>query len=353
MFNNTPSIKIGGRRIGLGYSTYIIAELSANHRQNLEEAVKLVNKAKEVGADAVKLQTYTPDTITIDIDSSLFRHKEDSPWAGRTLYNLYKESYTPWEWQPKLKKIAEELNIDLFSTPFDQTAVDYLEKLDMPAYKIASFELVDLPLIKRIAKTGKPAIMSTGMASLAEIDEAVKVFRETGGDQIALLKCTSAYPAPPEEMNLRTIPNLAETFDVPVGLSDHSLGFEAAIAAVALGASLVEKHLTLSREFHGPDSSFSMEPDELKAMVKAIRNTEKALGRVNYETTEREKSSTVFRRSLFVVTDMKANSEFNEENVRSIRPGFGLHTRHIGEVLGRKSKRAISKGTPLDWDLIA
>jgi sialic acid synthase SpsE len=209
----------------------------------------------------------------------------------------------------------------------------------MPAYKIASFELVDLPLIKRIAKTGKPAIMSTGMASLADIDEAVKVFRETGGDQIALLKCTSAYPAPPEEMNLRTIPNLAETFGMPVGLSDHSLG--------------LEKHFTLSREFHGPDSSFSMEPDELKAMVKAIRNTEKALGRVNYETTEREKSSTVFRRSLFVVKDMKANSEFNEENVRSIRPGFGLHTRHIGEVLGRKSKRAISKGTPLDWDLIA
>jgi pseudaminic acid synthase len=346
------SININSRKIGTGYPVYIVAEMSANHNHDFDQAVRIIEAAKEAGVDAIKLQTYSPDTMTINVRNNFFQIK-GTIWEGKSLYDLYGEAYTPWEWQPKLKKIAEELNIDLFSTPFDQTAVDYLEKIDMPAYKIASFELVDLPLIKRIAKTGKPAIMSTGMASLADIDEAVKVFRETGGDQIALLKCTSAYPAPPEEMNLRTIPNLAETFGMPVGLSDHSLGFEAAIAAVALGANLVEKHFTLSREFHGPDSSFSMEPDELKAMVKAIRNTEKALGRVNYETTEREKSSTVFRRSLFVVKDMKANSEFNEENVRSIRPGFGLHTRHIGEVLGRKSKRAISKGTPLDWDLIA
>jgi pseudaminic acid synthase len=350
--NVRVNININIRKIGTGYPVYIVAEMSANHNHDFDQAVRIIEAAKEAGADAIKLQTYSPDTMTINVRNKFFQIK-GTIWEGKSLYDLYREAYTPWEWQPKLKKIADELNIDLFSTPFDQTAVDYLERLDMPAYKIASFELVDLPLIRRIAKTGKPVIMSTGMASLAEIDEAVKVFREAGGAQIALLKCTSAYPAPPEEMNLRTIPNLAETFDVPVGLSDHSLGFEAAIAAVALGASLVEKHFTLSREFRGPDCSFSMEPDELKAMVRAIRNIEKALGRVNYETTEREKSSTVFRRSLFVVKDMKVNSEFNEENIRSIRPGFGLHTRHIGEVLGRKSKRAISKGTPLDWDLIA
>ncbi len=346
------SININSRKIGTEYPVYIVAEMSANHNHDFDQAIRIIEAAKEAGADAIKLQTYSPDTMTINVHNKFFQIK-GTIWEGKSLYDLYGEAYTPWEWQPKLKKIAEELNLDLFSTPFDQTAVDYLDRFNMLAYKIASFELVDLPFIRRIAKTGKPVIMSTGLASLAEIDEAVKAFHETGGEQIALLKCTSAYPAPPEEMNLRTIPNLAETFDVPVGLSDHSFGFEAAIAAVVLGASIVEKHFTLSREFDGPDSSFSMEPDELKAMVKAIRNTEKALGRVNYEATEREKFSTVFRRSLFVVKDMKANSEFNEENIRSIRPGFGLHTRHIGEVLGRKSKRAISKGTPLDWDLIA
>ena len=345
------SININSRKIGAGYPVYIVAEMSANHNHDFDQAKKIIEAAKEAGADAIKLQTYSPDTMTINVRNKFFQIK-GTIWEGKNLYDLYEEACTPWEWQPKLKKIAEELNLDLFSTPFDQTAVDYLERLDMPAYKIASFELVDLPLIRRIAETGKPAILSTGMASLAEIDEAVKVFRETGGDQIALLKCTSAYPAPLAEMNLRTIPHLAEVFDVPVGISDHTIGLEATIAAAALGACIVEKHFTLSRDACGPDSSFSIEPDEFKAMVKAIRNTEKALGRVNYETTEREKPSTVFRRSLFVVKDMKANSEFTEENVRSIRPGFGLHTRHLDEVLGQKSKRAISKGTPLDWDLI-
>ena len=344
-------ININNRKIGTGYPVYIIAEMSANHNQDFDQAVRIIEAAKEAGADAIKLQTYSPDTMTIDVHNKFFQIK-GTIWDGKSLYDLYGEAYTPWEWQPKLQKIAEELKLDLFSTPFDQTAVDYLDRFNMPAYKIASFELVDLPLIRHIAKTSKPVIMSTGLASLAEIDEAVKVFRETGGEQIALLKCTSAYPASPEEMNLRTIPNLAETFDVPVGLSDHSFCFEAAIAAVALGACIVEKHFTLSRDARGPDSSFSVEPDELKVMVKAIRNTEKAFGSVNYETTECEKSSTVFRRSLFVVKDMKANSEFTEENVRSIRPGFGLHTRHMGEVLGRKSKKGIAKGTPLDWDLI-
>jgi len=346
------SINLNSRVIGAGYPVYIVAEMSANHNHDFEQAIKIIEAAKEAGADAIKLQTYSPDTMTIDVHNKFFQIK-GTIWEGKNLYDLYREAYTPWEWQPELKKIAEELSLDFFSTPFDQTATDYLEKIDIPAYKIASFELVDLPLIRRIAKTGKPVIMSTGMASLAEIDEAVKVFRETGGGQIALLKCTSAYPAPPSEMNLRTIPHMAEVFNVPVGISDHNISMETTIAAVSLGACIVEKHFTLSRDGSGPDSSFSIEPDELKAMVKAIRNTEKALGKVNYETTEREKSSTVFRRSLFVVKNMKANSEFTEENVRSIRPGFGLHTRHMEEVLGRKSKRAISKGTPLDWDLVA
>ena len=345
------SININSRAIGAGYPVYIVAEMSANHNHDFDQAVRIIEAAKEAGADAIKLQTYSPDTMTINVHNKFFQIK-DTIWVGKNLYDLYEEAYTPWEWQPKLKKIADQLNLDLFSTPFDQTAADYLENLDMPAYKIASFELVDLPLISRIAKIGKPVIMSTGMASLVEIDEALRVFCESGGDQIALLKCTSAYPAPPSEMNLRTIPHLAEVFDVPIGISDHNINMETTIAAVALGACIVEKHFTLSRDTRGPDSSFSIEPDELKVMVKAIRNTEKALGKVNYETTEREKSSTVFRRSLFVVKDIEANSKFNKENVRSIRPGYGLHTRHLDEVLRRKSKRAISKGTPLDWDLI-
>lgn len=345
------SINIRSRKIGTGCPVYIVAEMSANHNHNFDQAVRIIEAAKEAGADAIKLQTYCPDTMTINVHNKFFQIK-GTVWEGKNLYDLYQEAYTPWQWLPELKKIAEELDIDIFSTAFDQTAVDYLVKLDMPAYKIASFELVDLPLIRRIAKTDRPVIMSTGLASLAEIEEAVKVFCETGKKQIALLKCTSAYPAPIEEMNLRTIPHLAEIFNVPVGISDHTVGIEAAVAAVALGACIVEKHFTLSRNNHSPDSLFSLEPDELKTMVKAIRNTEKALGKVNYETTEQEKSSIVFRRSLFVVKDMEVNSEFTEENVKSIRPGHGLHTRYLNEVLGKKSKRAISKGTPLDWSLI-
>jgi pseudaminic acid synthase len=325
--------------------------MSANHDHDFDQAVKIIKAAKKAGADAIKLQTYSPESMTLDVHNEFFKI-EGTIWEGKNLYNLYREAYTPWEWQPKLKKIAEELQIDFFSTPFDPAAVDYLEKLDLPVYKIASFELVDLPLIERIAKTGKPVIMSTGMASLNEIDEAVKTYLKNGGNQIALLKCTSAYPTPPEEMNLRTIPHLAEIFNLPVGISDHTIVLETAIAAVALGACIVEKHFTLSRDATGPDSSFSIEPAELKAMVKAIRNTEKVLGTIYYGRTEKEKSSTVFRRSLFVVQDMEANAEFTEENVKSIRPGFGLHTRHLDKVLGRKSKQTISKGTPLDWDLI-
>jgi pseudaminic acid synthase len=345
-------IMINDRMIGPGQPVHIIAEMSANHNHDFDQAVKIIRIAKESGADAVKLQTYTPDTITIDCDQEDFRIGKGTIWEGRTLYDLYKEAYMPWEWQLKLKEIADDLGLGLFSSPFDHTAVDFLEKMDVPAYKIASFELVDLPLIRRVAKTGKPIIMSTGMATLAEIDEAAHTAREAGATQIALLKCTSAYPAPPEEMNLRTIPHLSEAFQVPVGLSDHTLGVAVPIAAVALGACIVEKHLTLSRSVPGPDQAFSLEPLEFKAMVEAIRVAEKALGEVSYAVTEREQASRVFRRSLFVVEDMKAGDIFSEKNVRSIRPGFGLPPKYYDTLLGKHVKKDVKKGTPVRWGLI-
>lgn len=341
-------LNINERLIDEHSTTYIIAELSANHNQDFELAVKLVEVAKQSGADAIKLQTYTQDTMTIDCDTDYFCI-HGTLWDGRTLYDLYGEAYTPWEWQPKLKQIANDLGMDLFSTPFDSTAVDFLEKLNVPVYKIASFELVDIPLIRQVARTGKPIIMSTGMATLGEIEEAVNTIRAEGNHQIALLKCNSAYPAPPEEMNLLTIPHLADAFDVAVGLSDHTLGIEVPIAAVALGARIIEKHLTLSRDMNGPDSAFSLEPQEFKAMVDAVRITEKALGKIHYGVTEKEAQSRLFRRSLFVVKDMKAGDVFTEENVRSIRPGHGLHTRYLGDVLGKKATKDIELGTPLDW----
>jgi pseudaminic acid synthase len=348
----TGPVEISGRRIGPGHPVYIVAEMSANHNQNFDLAVKIIEAAKETGADAIKLQTYTPDTLTIDCDNEYFRIGAGTIWEGRNLYDLYSEAYTPWEWQPRLKEIADDLELDLFSTPFDSTAVDFLEEMDVPAYKIASFEVVDLPLIRRAAQTGKPIIMSTGMATLAEIDEAVRVAREAGAAQIALLKCTSAYPAPLEEMNLRTIPHLAEGFGMPVGLSDHTLGIAVPVAAVALGACIVEKHFTLSRDVPGPDSAFSLEPHEFKAMVDAVRVAEKALGEVRYEVTEHEAASRVFRRSLFVVQDVKAGEVFTAENVRSIRPGNGLHTRYWREVIGRCATQDIQRGTPLTWDMV-
>jgi N-acetylneuraminate synthase len=346
------AISINNRTIGIGQPVYIIAELSANHNQDYEQAVKLIHAAKEAGADAVKLQTYTPDTITIDCDNEYFRIGNGSIWEGRTLYDLYKEAYTPWEWQPKLKEIANDLGMELFSTAFDPTAVDFLEEMGVPIHKVASFEIVDIPLIEKMAKTGKPLIISTGMATLAEIDEAVTAARNAGCKEIALLKCTSAYPAPPEEMNLRTIPNMAEAFGCPVGLSDHTLGIAVPVAAVALGACIVEKHFTLSRSIPGPDSAFSLEPEEFKAMVEAIRTTEKALGKVSYEVTEHEKASRIFRRSLFVVKDMKAGDTFTEENIRSIRPGHGLHPRYLTDLLGHKANKAIKRGTPISWELV-
>ncbi|MBI4523172.1 MAG: pseudaminic acid synthase [Deltaproteobacteria bacterium] len=346
-------IEISGRRIGPGQPVYIVAEMSANHNQDLDQAVQIIHAAKEAGADAVKLQTYTPDTLTIDSDQEYFRVGGGTLWDGRNLYDLYGDAYTPWDWQPKLKQIANDLGLDLFSTPFDHTSVDFLEEMRVPAYKIASFEIIDLPLIRRIAQTGKPIVMSTGMATLGEVEEAVKTIRETGGNQLGLLKCTSAYPAPPEEMNLRTIPHLAEAFSVPAGVSDHTLGIAVPVAAVALGACIVEKHFTLSRSIPGPDNDFSLEPHEFKAMVEAIRTVEKALGRVHYGLSEKEATSRVFRRSLFVVKDMKTGEMFSEENVRSIRPGHGLAPKHLSEVLGRRAANDIARGTPLGWSHIA
>ena len=344
--------EIAGRTIGEGFPTYIIAEMSANHGHSFDTAVQVLRAAKEAGADAIKLQTYTADTITMKGDNKYFQINSGSSWDGRTLYDLYSEAYMPWEWQPELKRIADDLGIHLFSSPFDETAVDFLEEMDVPAYKIASFEIVDIPLVRRIARCGKPIIMSTGMASLAEIDEAVQAIRNEGNDQIALLKCTSAYPAPAEEMNLRTIPHLSEAFSVPVGLSDHTLGIAVPVTAVALGATIVEKHLTLSRDVRGPDSAFSLEPNELEAMIAAIRTAEKALGTVQYEATEKERANRSFRRSLFVVEDVRDGEAFTKENMRSIRPGHGLHPRFLNIVLGKRATCDIRRGTPLTWDLI-
>lgn len=337
---------------GYGKPAYVIAELSANHNQNFDTASQIIRAAKQCGADAVKLQTYTPDTITLNSDKPFFRIAAGTIWDGRTLYDLYGEAYTPWEWHPRLKAVADEVAIDLLSSPFDFSAVDLLESMQVPAYKIASPEIVDLPLIDRVARTGKPLIISTGMATEAEVEEALKTARDAGSREIVLLKCTSEYPAPPESMNLRTIPWLRERFGVPVGLSDHTLGIAVPIAAVALGACVIEKHFTLSRSVSGPDSGFSLEPAEFKAMVDAVRIAEKALGKSELRATPAEEKSRIFRRSLFVVKDMSAGERFTADNVRSIRPGHGLHTRHYGEVLKSVASRDIERGTPLSWDLI-
>ncbi len=348
-----PRITINGRQIGDGAPTYVIAEMSANHNQDFDEAIRIIHAIKEAGADAVKIQTYTPDTLTINCDNEYFRIGEGTIWEGRNLYDLYGEAYTPWDWQPRLKEAAEAAGLDFFSTPFDPTAVDFLEGMGVGFYKIASFEIVDIPLIERIAHTGKPIIMSTGMATLTEIEEAVSAARSAGATDIALLKCTSAYPAPPDEMNLRTIPALADKFQAPIGLSDHTLGIAVPVAAVALGAGLVEKHFTLSRSMPGPDSAFSLEPQEFKAMVEAIRVAEEALGSVHYGVSEREAKSQVFRRSLFVVEDVQAGQLFTSQNVRSIRPGNGLPPKYLKAVLGQRAARDIPRGTPLDWVHVA
>lgn len=346
------TLHIHGREIGPGKPAYVIAEISANHNQSLNSALELIALAKESGADAVKIQTYTPDTITIDCDNEYFHIGKGSLWAGKNLYKLYREAFTPWEWHAELFAHARKTGITLFSSPFDETAVDLLEKLDAPAYKIASFELVHLPLIRRVAQTGKPLIMSTGMGSLEEIAIAVETAREAGCRELALLKCTSAYPAPPEEANLRTIPHLADAFGVPAGLSDHTMGSAVAVASVCLGGCIIEKHFTQSRAVPGPDSAFSMEPAEFKAMVDNVRTAEQALGRVSYELTEKEKASRVFRRSIFVVQDIPAGGEITPENVRIIRPGHGLAPQDWERVIGRKAKKALRRGEPLTWEAL-
>lgn len=347
----SPILLPHGCGIGPGHPVFIIAEMSANHLNDFGLAVRLLEMAKAAGAHAVKVQTYTPDTMTLDCDNEYFRIK-GTLWEGRTLYDLYAEASTPWEWQPRLMALAEAMGLVLFSSPFDATAVDFLETMNVPCHKIASFENVDLPLIRKVAATGKPLIMSTGMASEAELDEAVATFRHAGGKELVLLKCTSAYPAPPEEMNLLTIPYLMQKYGVPVGLSDHGLGLAAPVAAVVLGARVIEKHLCLDRDQPGPDSAFSLTPAEFKLMVDTVREAEKTLGGVSFEMTEKQRASAAFRRSLFVVRDMRAGEAFSYENVRSIRPGFGLHTRHLEEVVGRLADCAIAAGTPLSWDLV-
>lgn len=344
-------MKIGTREIGKGNPAYIIAEMSANHAGDISRAKEIIHAAKEAGADCVKIQTYTPDTLTIDCDNSYF-HISDGTWNGENLYQLYQKAYTPWEWQGELFEEAKKTGIDFFSTPFDNTSVDFLEGIGIEFYKIASFELVDIPLIEYVASKGKPMIMSTGMATLAEIDEAVSAVRNQENDNFALLRCASAYPAITDEMNLRTMQNMGETFGVPYGLSDHSMGSVGAVTAVALGASIIEKHFCMDRSIENPDSSFSMNPVEFKQMVADIRQAEKAIGCVKYGSSEQEKQNLQFRRSIFCVKDIKKGEKLTEDNIRIIRPGYGLQPKYFKEVLGQTALTDMKRGTPLAFGMI-
>lgn len=332
--------------------TFIVAELSANHNQDYNVAVKTIEAAAKAGVDAVKIQTYTADTITIDCNNDYFKIKQDTIWDGKTLYQLYKEAYTPWDWQPELKEIAEKLGLLFFSSPFDFTAVDFLEKMNVPCYKIASFEITDIPLIEYVASKNRPVILSTGVANEEDIKLAIDTCKKSGNNQIALLKCTSAYPAPIEEANLLTISDFEKKFSVMAGLSDHTLSHSVSIAAVALGARIIEKHLILDREIGGPDASFSLQPKEFEAMVNSIRDVEKATGKVTYDLTEKAQKNKYFSRSLFCVNDISAGEKITDTNVKSIRPGIGLHPKYFKELLGKKAIVKISKGTPMSRDLI-
>ena len=345
------SITIDGRAIGPGHPPYIVAELSGNHNREIDRALRLIDAAKAAGADAVKLQTYTPDTITIDHDGPEFL-LSSGLWAGRRLYDLYEEAHTPWDWHAPLFARAREVGITLFSAPFDSTAVTLLESLGAPAYKIASAEIVDLPLIQLCAATGKPLIISTGMASLLEIEDAVAAARAAGAAEIIVLHCVAAYPAPPDEINLATIADLARRLDVAVGLSDHTLDTVVATAAVAAGAAMVEKHVTLRRADGGVDSAFSLEPEELARLVRDARTAWSAIGAPSYGPTESEKSGLIWRRSLYVVADVAAGERLTADNVRSIRPSLGLPPRHLGAVLGRRAARALRRGQPLAADMV-
>ncbi len=344
------TFKIGDRIIGEGYPAYIIAEMSANHSGSIERAKEIIREAKRCGADCVKIQTYTPDTITIDCDNSYF-HIGDGTWEGENLYGLYGKAYTPWEWQQELKEEADRVGIDFFSTPFDDSATDFLEEIGTEFYKIASFEMVDIPLLKYVASKGKPIIMSTGMGSLEEIEEAVEAIYSTGNKQLALLKCSSAYPAISDQMNLKTMVDIKERFGLPVGLSDHSMGHIGAATAVAMGANIIEKHFCISREIENPDASFSMEPAEFKEMVDTIRQVELAMGKVFYGVSEQEKSNSVFRRSVFVVQDVKKGEKFTKENIRVIRPGYGAKPKYYESILGMTANQDISRGTPFNFEL--
>lgn len=348
-----PGISIAGQKIGTCYRPFIIVEMSGNHNHSLERALAIVEAAAKAGAHALKIQTYTAETMTLDIDNGEF-HIDDpnSLWQGNSLYQLYQQAYTPWEWHKPIFDRCRELGLIPFSTPFDETAVDFLESLDVEAYKIASFENTDLPLIRKVAQTGKPMIISTGMATAAELDETVRAAREAGCKEIVLLKCTSTYPASPENSNLLTMPHLRELFDVEVGLSDHTLGIGVALAGIALGATVIEKHFTLNRADGGVDSAFSMEPEEMCLLVEESERAWQALGKVSYGPTEKEKASLSYRRSLYVTEDLQIGDVLSKDNVRSIRPGFGLPPKYFDIVLGKRVTREVKRGTLVSWEII-
>ncbi len=351
MARQQSTFEIAGRPIGPEFEPYVICELSANHNGSLERALRMLDAAAATGADAIKIQTYTPDTLTIASDRPEFKIK-GGLWDGQTLYDLYKQAYTPYEWHAALFERARALGVTLFSSPFDETAVDLLDRLGAPAFKIASFEAIDLPLIAYTAKRGKPMIISTGMADLGEIQDAVTTARDNGAAGVALLHCVSSYPAPMADANVRTVPHLAAAFGVVAGLSDHMPGSSASVAAVALGGAIIEKHFTLARADGGPDSAFSLEPDEFKALVSDCKSAWHSLGRVTYDTEGSEKASLVFRRSLYVVADVKAGEPLSRANVRSIRPGFGLAPKHLDSVLGKRATRDLARGEPLAFDMV-
>ena len=347
------SLNISGCKVGLGYPPFIIAEMSGNHNQSLDRALAIVEAAAKAGAHAVKLQTYTADTMTLDIaEREFFINDPDSLWKGRSLYELYKEAYTPWEWHKPIFDRCRELGLIYLSTPFDETAVDFLEELNVPCYKIASFENADIPLIRKVAATGKPMIISTGMATIAELDETVRTARKAGCRDLLLLKCTSSYPATPENTNILTIPHMAKLFDCQVGLSDHTMGIGSAVASVALGATMIEKHFTLSRADGAVDSAFSMEPDEMRTLVAETKRAWQALGKISYGPTEKEKKSLIFRRSLYIVQDMKKGDILTIENLRAIRPGLGLPPKYYDTLLGKSVNRNMKSGTAVKWELI-
>jgi len=343
---------IGDKKMGENHPTFIIAELSGNHNQSYETAEKLVRAACEAGADAIKVQTYTPDTLTINSDKRWFQVEVNEAWKNRTLYDLYKLAHMPWEWQPKLAEIAKTYDVPLFSTAYDETSVDFLEKMNIPIYKVASFEIGDLELLKKIASTGKPTIISRGMATFEEIELAYKTLKENGCPEVAILHCVSSYPAPPEEMNLSTIPDLKNKFDAVIGLSDHTLSTEVSVASVACGAKIIEKHFTLDRNDGGVDSAFSLEPQELKELIKQIRNVEKAIGNPSYTIGKKESENRVFKRSLFIIKDIQAGEQFTSENTKCIRPGYGIAPKFLNNILGKTAKVDIERGTPLSWDYV-